>query len=208
MEGINESRRTWPQLAPTTNAVMGYATSTTTSHFNTFAICRYSSRMVAHEIRNANTTTNQRELIPESIEAASAMPARSAAMLIVLAIKRAITTASSNHLGNRCLRFPARPRPVTLPMRAHIICTAAINGHVSSAVHSNLVPSCAPAMEYVAMPDGSSSAAPVMMPGPSDFSSARIQRDGPEVDKRNGLGIPSGSTWDSDQPKTARCQCG
>jgi len=34
------------------------------------------------------------------------------------------------------------------------------------------------------MPDGSSSAAPVMMPGPSDFSSARIQRDGADVGKR------------------------
>ena len=104
-------------------------------------------------------------------------------MLIVLAIKRAMTNASNSHFGNRCLKFAARPCPVTLPMRAHIICTAAISGHVSSAVHSSLVPSCAPAMEYVAMPDGSSSAAPVMIPGPSDFSSDRIQRDGGEVGK-------------------------
>ena len=142
-------------------------------------------------IRRANTTTNQRELIPDSIEDASAIPARSAAMLIVFAIKRATTTASSNHLGNRCLRFPARPRPVTLPMRAHIICTAAISGHVSSAVHNSLVPSWAPATRYVAMPDGSSSAAPVMIPGPSAFSSARIQRDGAEVTTRSGFEIPS-----------------
>ena len=34
------------------------------------------------------------------------------------------------------------------------------------------------------MPDGSSSAAPVMIPGPSDFSSVRIQRDGADVGKR------------------------
>ena len=51
-------------------------------------------------------------------------------------------------------------------MRAHIICTAAISGHVMSAVQSRLVPSCAPAIEYVAIPDGSSSAAPVISPGP------------------------------------------
>jgi hypothetical protein len=51
-------------------------------------------------------------------------------------------------------------------MRAHIICTAAISGHVINAVQSSLVPSSAPATEYVAMPEGSSSAAPVMTPGP------------------------------------------
>ena len=36
-----------------------------------------------------------------------------------------------------------------------------------SAVQSMAVPICAPAMEYVAMPEGSSSAAPVINPGPS-----------------------------------------
>jgi hypothetical protein len=36
-------------------------------------------------------------------------------------------------------------------------------------------------MEYVAMPEGSSSAAPVMMPGPSDFNSSRNQRDGADA---------------------------
>ena len=137
------------------------------------------------------------------MEAASAMPARSAAMLIVFAVKRAMTNASKSHFGNRCLKFPARPCPVTLPMRAHIICTAAISGQVSSAVQRSLVPSCAPATEYVAMPDGSSSAAPVMIPGPSDFSSARIQRDGADVGKNVGVGIPFGSNPDSTQP----CDC-
>src|SRR5437764_456300 len=53
-----------------------------------------------------------------------------------------------------------------MPMRAHIICTAAISGHVRKAVQIRLVPNCAPAIEYVAMPEGSSSAAPVMRPGP------------------------------------------
>ena len=109
-------------------------------------------------------------------------------MLIVFAISRAITKASNSHLGNRCLKFAARPCPVTLPMRAHIICTAAMSGHVSNAVQRSLVPSCAPATEYVAIPEGSSSAAPVMMPGPSDFKSARIHRDGAGVDT-NELGV-------------------
>jgi len=41
-----------------------------------------------------------------------------------------------------------------------------MSGHVSHEVDSSDVPSCAPTMEYVATPDGSSSAAPVMTPGP------------------------------------------
>src|SRR5450755_2047906 len=133
-------------------------------------------------MRSAKTTTNQCELIPDSISAASAIPARSAAMLIVLAAIRARTKAPRSQLGNRRLKFPARPCPVTIPIRAHIICTAAINGHVRSAVQRSLVPSCAPATEYVAMPDGSSSAAPVITPGPSDFNSNRIHRAGANVD--------------------------
>src|ERR1700731_844894 len=56
-----------------------------------------------------------------------------------------------------------------------------MSGQVSSAVHRSLVPSCAPATEYVAMPDGSSSAAPVITPGPSDFDSSRIHRTGANV---------------------------
>src|SRR6202167_6060696 len=53
-----------------------------------------------------------------------------------------------------------------------------MSGHVRSAVQRSLVPSCAPATEYVAMPDGSSSAAPVITPGPSDFNSNRVHRAG------------------------------
>jgi hypothetical protein len=36
-------------------------------------------------------------------------------------------------------------------------------------------------MEYVAIPEGSSSAAPVINPGPRDFSNSRIQRDGADA---------------------------
>jgi hypothetical protein len=57
-----------------------------------------------------------------------------------------------------------------------MICTAAISGHVRSAVQRSLVPSCAPATDYVAIPEGSSSAAPVITPGPRDFNSNRIHR--------------------------------
>src|SRR6266481_4326909 len=109
------------------------------------------------------------------------MPARSAEMLIVLAASRATMKARSSQPGNRCLKFPAKPCPVTNPIRAHIIWTAAISGHVRSAVERSLVPSCAPATEYVAMPDGSSSAAPLITPGPSDFTSNRIHRAGAGV---------------------------
>ena len=121
IDGTKVSRSTLPQSAPTTNAVMGYAKSTSTSHFSTFAICLYWSLTVAQEIRTANTTTNQWELMPDSIAAASAMPARSAPILIVLAARSATTNTSRIHFGNRFLKFAARPCPVTLPMRAHII---------------------------------------------------------------------------------------
>jgi hypothetical protein len=42
-----------------------------------------------------------------------------------------------------------------------------MSGHVMSALHRIVVPIFAPAIEYVAIPEGSSSAAPVMRPGPS-----------------------------------------
>src|SRR5580700_9858721 len=44
---------------------------------------------------------NQCALTPDSISAASAMPARSAAMLIVLAESRAMTKTIVSHFGNR-----------------------------------------------------------------------------------------------------------
>src|SRR5438132_7860202 len=48
-------------------------------------------------------------------------------------------------------------------------CTAAIIGSVSKAVHSVAKPSDAPALVYVPMPDGSSSEAPVISPGPRNI---------------------------------------
>lgn len=76
-------------------------------------------------------------------------------------------------------------------MRAHINCTAPINGHVMRAVHSIAVPICAPAIDYVAMP-GSSSAAPVIRPGPSS-----------EKKRLTGLGFFDASVFDSPQSFSA-----
>jgi hypothetical protein len=59
------------------------------------------------------------------------------------------------------------PGHVTIPIRAHIIWTVAMSGQVIAAVQRSDVPSWAPATEYVATPEGSSSAAPVTRPGPS-----------------------------------------
>jgi len=55
---------------------------------------------------------------------------------------------------------------VTRPIRAQMSCTAAISGNVASAIQSIPYPSEAPATEYVVIPLGSSSAAPVTSPGP------------------------------------------
>jgi hypothetical protein len=61
----------------------------------------------------------------------------------------------------------ASPSPETMPRRAHINCTPAIKGNDTRAVHNRLKPNEAPATEYVAIPEGSSSAAPVITPGPN-----------------------------------------
>ena len=68
-------------------------------------------------------------------------------MLIAFARKSAIAIAASTHAGNFWRKAVASPAPVTIPIRAHIICTAHISGKVSSAVQSSVVPDCAPAIE-------------------------------------------------------------
>src|SRR3990167_4726645 len=57
----------------------------------------------------------------------------------------------------------------TRPIRALISWTAIINGKEKSDAQSMPNPNLAPAIEYVAMADGSLSDAPVIKPGPSDF---------------------------------------
>src|ERR1019366_844739 len=58
------------------------------------------------------------------------------------------------------------PRPVVRPILPLISWMTAINGYVKRRVHVIAKPNCAPAWEYVAIPLGSSSDAPVMRPGP------------------------------------------
>ena len=70
----------------------------------------------------------------------------------------------------KCLLiFVAKPTPVTKPIRAHISCTAPISGKERRESQIRPKPLDAPICEYVAMPEGSSSAAPVVSPGPNVF---------------------------------------
>jgi hypothetical protein len=54
-------------------------------------------------------------------------------------------------------------------------CTAVISGNVNNAIHNVEYPYAAPATEYVEIPEGSSSAAPVMMPGPKAAKVCRTE---------------------------------
>src|SRR5437016_10321170 len=63
----------------------------------------------------------------------------------------------------------ASPIPLTIPILAHMNSTAVIIGKVASAVQRIENPSDAPATAYVPMPEGSSSDAPVIRPGPRIF---------------------------------------
>jgi hypothetical protein len=79
---------------------------------------------------------------------------------------RHIKTITSG-LGNRLLMQAAIPTPVILPNLAQISCMAVIRGKENNMVQSSSSPNWTPACEYVAIPLGSSSAAPVISPGPS-----------------------------------------
>ena len=76
------------------------------------------------------------------------------------------TVIYNTHFGYDSLRVPANPLPVTIPILAHIVWIIVIKGNAMNAVHNVAKPNIAPACEYVAIPDGSSSLAPVIMPGP------------------------------------------
>ena len=56
------------------------------------------------------------------------------AMLIVFASKSAVIATNTTPLGNLALNAAVIPRSVTMPIRAHIICTAAMSGQVIKAV--------------------------------------------------------------------------
>jgi len=81
-------------------------------------------------------------------------------------IPRWVPEAGSLWRSARRLPEPGR-REVTRPIHALISWIAAISGKVRSIVHRIVNPNWAPTWEYVVMPLGSSSEAPVTMPGPS-----------------------------------------
>src|SRR5512144_3056473 len=87
-------------------------------------------------------------------------------MLIVLATTSNPTRKNNAKEGSRSAIFRASPLLVSHPMQALISWIAVMQGSVRKMVQVNAKPNCAPAWEYVAMPLGSSSAAPVVRPGP------------------------------------------
>jgi hypothetical protein len=92
-------------------------------------------------------TTKKWEFQPLRSCAASAIPDRSAPTLIVLAPASAMTKAMQTQRGIFWRSPLASPSPVTIPMRAHIICTAAMRGQVTSDVQRSRVPNWAPVIE-------------------------------------------------------------
>jgi hypothetical protein len=78
-------------------------------------------------------------------------------------------TVASHRTGRvkRSLIRDIRPRPLTRPRRAAVSCTAEASGSETNAVHTRSKRNAAPTCEYVPIPAGSSSAAPVTKPGPS-----------------------------------------
>ncbi len=78
---------------------------------------------------------------------AAAMPPRSAPILNTLATISSRQAGHSTHREYRNRIAPPSPRPVTIPNRAHISCTAAISGKVTRAVQRKEYPKDAPATE-------------------------------------------------------------
>lgn len=69
--------------------------------------------------------------------------------------------------GYALLRLADIPDPVTRPILALISWIAHMNGYENKVNHNTPKPNWAPACEYVAIPLGSSSDAPVINPGPT-----------------------------------------
>jgi hypothetical protein len=64
-----------------------------------------------------------------------------------VAEKSAIAAIRRTGRENFWRRAAMSPPPVTIPTRAHMLCTPAIKGQVSGASQSSPVPNCAPAIE-------------------------------------------------------------
>src|SRR5450631_2379769 len=79
-----------------------------------------------------------------------------------------------------------------------------ISGYVNTMAHSVSSPNCAPACEYVAMPDGSSSAAPVIRPGPSCRAQSRSLLFISLLHRRRGEYNPQRTTGTKKSPGSCR----
>lgn len=97
-------------------------------------------------------------------------------MLSALAMMRSpISIAIANRYvrENRLTISSPSPSPLASAVRSQISWTAAMSGNVKNATHSMANPNLAPVCAYVAVPEGSSSDAPVTRPGPRDFRYVR-----------------------------------
>jgi len=84
----------------------------------------------------AKAGVHHRTLIPVIICMASAIPPKSAPILITLATVSSKQAPHNTQRDYRRRTTAAKPRPVIIPSREHINCTAAIRGKANSAVHS------------------------------------------------------------------------
>src|SRR5438093_6780868 len=91
---------------------------------------------------------------------------RSAPTLNVLAAATRTAATYITGAGKVFLMSDARPSPPASPRRAASSSTAAASGSDMGTVHNIAKRNWAPSWEYVPIPEGSSSAAPVMSPGP------------------------------------------
>jgi len=92
---------------------------------------------------------------------------KSAPILIVFAINRRLDIGYMILAEYFFFIRAAKPFLLKRPILAHISCIIIIIGNRYKDIHNMPRPNFAPACEYVAIPEGSSSAAPVITPGPS-----------------------------------------
>ncbi len=87
-------------------------------------------------------------------------------MLNAFADTTSTTETTITGRANRSLIRATSPWPLARLSRAAVSCTADASGRQRGAIHTRSKRNLAPTCEYVPMPAGSSSAAPVMKPGP------------------------------------------
>jgi len=120
------------------NAAPIYASRPSDSHLNQRSISAYKPNICSARMATPiGTTSNVRGIGTGRLIAAAIAPI-SAPALIRLARSSADTAAYTTGRGNRSRRTAASPRPVTIPILAHVNWTAAIIGNDTSAVQSVL----------------------------------------------------------------------